>query len=163
MIVQGQGGAALSRQTVRSPRRKTRKPLPSVSVGSGWRRAAGGGPDKAGDPSALFRTNARFRSVNPCRRTGPIDGQQCSLRSGLKVTDAVEKVGGILLMRNNRIIRVDFLNGTWAFDAHLESMLLREPPKIFFRQHRPTADISQFSIELGVVRVLDRVGTRWSV
>jgi len=55
------------------------------------------------------------------------------------VADAVEKVRGILLIRNNRIIRVGFLNRTCAFDAHFESILLRDPPKIFFRQHRPEA------------------------
>ncbi len=44
--------------------------------------------------------------------------------------------------RNNRIIGVDFLNRTCAFDAHFESMLLGEPSKIVFRQHRPNADIT---------------------
>jgi len=51
--------------------------------------------------------------------------------------DAVEKVRGIRLTRNNRIIRVDFLNRTCVFDVHFESILLRDHPKIFFRQHRP--------------------------
>ncbi len=46
--------------------------------------------------------------------------------------DAVEKVRGILLERNNQIIGVDFLNRTCAFDPHFESILLRDPPKIFF-------------------------------
>ena len=46
--------------------------------------------------------------------------------------DAVEKVRGILLTRNNRIVGVDFLNRTCAFDAHFESILLRDPPKSFF-------------------------------
>src|SRR5215471_20259628 len=55
------------------------------------------------------------------------------------LADAVEKVCGILLTCNNRIIGVDFLNRTCAFDAVFESILLREPPKIFFRQHRPKA------------------------
>lgn len=53
------------------------------------------------------------------------------------LTDAVEKVRCILLTRNNRIIGVNFLNRTCTLGAHFESMLLREPPKIFFRQHRP--------------------------
>jgi hypothetical protein len=48
------------------------------------------------------------------------------------LADAVEKVRGILLTRNNRIIGVDFLNRTCAFDAHFESILLRDPPKSFF-------------------------------
>jgi hypothetical protein len=46
--------------------------------------------------------------------------------------DAVEKVRGIQLTRNNRIIGLDFLNRTCAFEAHFESILLREPPKSFF-------------------------------
>jgi hypothetical protein len=46
--------------------------------------------------------------------------------------DVVEKVGGTLLERNNRIIRGDFLNRTCAFDPHFESMLHKDPPKIFF-------------------------------
>jgi hypothetical protein len=41
-----------------------------------------------------------------------------------QVADAVEKVRGIPLTRNNRIIGVDFLNRTFVFDAHFESMLL---------------------------------------
>ena len=56
------------------------------------------------------------------------------------MVDAVEKVGSILLERNNRVIGVDFLNRTCAFDPHFESMLRRDPPKIFFRQHRPQPD-----------------------
>ena len=56
--------------------------------------------------------------------------------------DAVEKVRSILLTRNNRIRGVDFLSRTCAFDAHFESMLLGEPSKIVFRQHRPNADIT---------------------
>jgi hypothetical protein len=58
------------------------------------------------------------------------------------LTDAVEKVGVILLTRNNRIIGVDFLNRSFAIDTHFESMLLGEPSKIFFRQHRPVADVN---------------------
>ena len=46
--------------------------------------------------------------------------------------DAVEKVGGTPLARNNRIIGADFLNQSCAFDARLESMLLRDPSKSFF-------------------------------
>src|SRR6266446_8907891 len=46
--------------------------------------------------------------------------------------DAVEKVRGILLTRNNRIIGPDFLNRTCAFEAHFESIWLRDHPKIFF-------------------------------
>jgi len=58
---------------------------------------------------------------------------------GQPLTDAVEKVRGIPLERNNRIITVHFLNRTCAFHPHFESMLLRDLPKIFFRQHRPQA------------------------
>ena len=40
-----------------------------------------------------------------------------SLRFGSQMTDAVEKVRGVLLTRNNRIIGVDFLNRTCALNA----------------------------------------------
>jgi hypothetical protein len=43
-----------------------------------------------------------------------------------------QKVRDILLIRNNRIIGVDFLDRTCDFDAHFESILLRDSPKIFF-------------------------------
>jgi hypothetical protein len=55
------------------------------------------------------------------------------------VTDAVEKVGGMPPARNNRIMGADFANRTCAFGARLESMLLRDPLKILFQQHRPQA------------------------
>jgi hypothetical protein len=45
------------------------------------------------------------------------------MHGGLHGVEAVEKVGGILLECDNR---------TCAFDPHLESMLPRDPPKIFF-------------------------------
>jgi len=48
------------------------------------------------------------------------------------LADAVEKVRGILPMRNNRILGVAFLNRTCAFDAHFESILPGDHPKIFF-------------------------------
>jgi hypothetical protein len=38
----------------------------------------------------------------------------------------------ILLTRNDRIIGVDFLNRTCAFDAHFESYCPEIPPKSFF-------------------------------
>ncbi len=66
---------------------------------------------------------------------------QCS-PSRQTVADALEQVRGILLTRNNRIIGIDFLNRTFAIDAHFESMLLGEPSKIFFRQHRPTPSVA---------------------
>jgi hypothetical protein len=61
--------------------------------------------------------------------------------------DTVEKVRASLLTRNNRIVRVDFLNRTCAVDAHFESMLLRDPPKIFFRQHRPSSSVTTHSAD----------------
>jgi hypothetical protein len=59
----------------------------------------------------------------------------------LVLTDAVEKVLGMAALRNNRIIESDFLNRSCAFEACLELILLGDPLKIFFRQHRPTAVI----------------------
>jgi hypothetical protein len=44
------------------------------------------------------------------------------------MTDAVGKVRGILLTRNNQIIGVNFLHRTYALDAYFESILLRDPP-----------------------------------
>ena len=41
------------------------------------------------------------------------------------VADAVEKVRGIPLERNNRISGGDFLNRTCVFDPHFESILRR--------------------------------------
>src|SRR5262252_5869322 len=57
------------------------------------------------------------------------------------MTDAVEKVGATLTTRNNRIAQAGFLNRSCAFDARLESILLEDPLKIFFRQYRPEADV----------------------
>jgi hypothetical protein len=45
------------------------------------------------------------------------------------MTDAVEKVGGMPLARNNRIMGANFLNQSCAFDARLESILLGDPPQ----------------------------------
>ena len=51
---------------------------------------------------------------------------------------AVERVPGMAAPRNNRIIEGDFLNRSCAFDDHLELILLGDPLKIFFQQHRST-------------------------
>src|SRR5215471_154021 len=56
------------------------------------------------------------------------------------MTDAVEKVGATLTTRNNRIAQAGFLNRSCAFDARLESILLEDPLKIFFRQYRSKAE-----------------------
>jgi hypothetical protein len=57
------------------------------------------------------------------------------------LTDAVKKVGGMPLARNNRIMGANFLNQSCAFDARLESILLGDPLKILFQQHRPKAAV----------------------
>jgi len=62
------------------------------------------------------------------------DARDCPLR-----IDAVEKVGVTLTTRNNRIAQAGFLNRSCAFDARLESILLEDPLKIFFRQYRSLA------------------------
>src|SRR5215471_16536369 len=51
-----------------------------------------------------------------------------------------KKVGATLTTRNNRIAQAGFLNRSCAFDARLESILLEDPLKIFFRQYRPVCD-----------------------
>jgi hypothetical protein len=69
------------------------------------------------------------------RPGGPLSGEKLPLPCDLPrqpVTDAVEKVRGTLLTRNNRIILVDFSNRTCAFHADFESILLRDHPKSFF-------------------------------
>jgi len=57
------------------------------------------------------------------------------------MTDAVEKVPGMPPARNKRIMGAEFLNRSCAFDARLESMLLGDPLKILFQQHRPIPDL----------------------
>jgi len=46
--------------------------------------------------------------------------EKCSRRVLLSMTDAVEKVGGMLPTRNNRIMGAAFLNRSCASDARLE-------------------------------------------
>jgi hypothetical protein len=53
----------------------------------------------------------------------------CSVRALPVVSDAVEKVGGMPSVRNNRNAGDDFLNRSCAFGGRLESMLLGDPPQ----------------------------------
>jgi hypothetical protein len=57
------------------------------------------------------------------------------------LADAVEKVGATLTTRNNRIAQAGFLNRSCAFAARLESILLEDPLKIFFRRYRPIVEV----------------------
>ena len=68
------------------------------------------------------------------------------------LADAVEKVSATLTTRNDRIAQAGFLNRSCAFDARLESILLEDPLKIFFRQYRPLGDarLVQADVSLGV-------------
>ena len=91
------------------------------------------GSDSATQATSLARECAAGAPQSKRTHFGPVG-------PGQPRADAVEKVRRIPLTRNNRIIGVDFLNRTCAFEAHFESILLRDPPKIFFRQHRPIAD-----------------------
>src|SRR5262252_3867461 len=87
-------------------------------------------------------------SAESCARRG---SQVTRLRRvGRLWVDAVEKVGATLTTRNNRIAQAGFLNRSCAFDARLESILLEDPLKIFFRQYRPKADIRQIHDRLSV-------------
>jgi hypothetical protein len=54
--------------------------------------------------------------------------------------DAAEKGLSMSPARNYRISGADILNRSCAFDADLESILLGDPPKILFQQHRSLAD-----------------------
>src|SRR5262249_6041789 len=73
---------------------------------------------------------------------GNADIEQTSL-AGPSLTDTVEKVPGKWQPRNNRIVGTSFLNRTCAVDARLESILLGDPLKIFFRQYRPEPDLTR--------------------
>ena len=74
---------------------------------------------------------------------------KCNLTQSPLWVDAVEKVGATLTTRNNRIAQAGFLNRSCAFDARLESILLEDPLKIFFRQYRPEGDVARLSFRGG--------------
>jgi hypothetical protein len=57
------------------------------------------------------------------------------------MTDAAEKVRGMATERNNRIVGATFLNRICAYSARLESILLADCLKIFFRQLRPNRSL----------------------
>jgi hypothetical protein len=80
----------------------------------------------------LTKSSAR-RHVG-CR--GSTGNDRRTVRS-TRLADAVEKVRGIPLERNNRIIRVYFLDRTCALHPHFEPALLRAPPKSFFDSNDP--------------------------
>jgi hypothetical protein len=73
------------------------------------------------------------------------------------MTDAVEKVGGMPSVRNNRIAGDDFLNRSCAFGGRLESMLLGDPPsKSFFNSIDPQpTSRSRRKRSLGAADVID--------
>jgi hypothetical protein len=54
--------------------------------------------------------------------------------------DAVEKVGGAPLARNNRIATGGSLNRYCVFDTRLESMSLQGVHKIVFQQYRSDSE-----------------------
>src|SRR5215813_1925826 len=76
----------------------------------------------------------------------------CSRRAFSVLTDVVEKVGATLTTRNNRIAQAGFLNRSCAFAARLESILLEDPLKIFFRQYRPIGDNAAPFARQGIIR-----------
>ena len=82
----------------------------------------------------VWSWHTRQRASSTVLRTGP-GALDDSPRSRLRV-DAVEKVSATLTTRNNGIAQAGFLNRSCAFDARLESILLGDPLKIFFRQYR---------------------------
>jgi hypothetical protein len=59
-----------------------------------------------------------------------------------QLTDAVEKVRGLLPARANRIATTNSLNRYYVFGFCIESILLGKTREIFFRQHRPEADMN---------------------
>jgi hypothetical protein len=57
------------------------------------------------------------------------------------LTDTIEKVGSLDQWSNNRIRLSVSLNPYCPFGPAFESMLRRDPLKIFFQQHRPKSDV----------------------
>ncbi|SRR6266446_2770224 len=74
----------------------------------------------------------RRAQSRPRNRPPPPFGAGQAIGGQTMTDDAVEKIRGMSWTRNNRIIGVDFLNRTCAFDTHCESILLRDPRKSFF-------------------------------
>jgi hypothetical protein len=70
----------------------------------------------------------------PAGQTKTADVVWPAAPAGLQWADVVEKVGGALTTRNNRIAHDDFLNLSCGLDARFESILLTAPLKIVFRQ-----------------------------
>src|SRR5215831_7113216 len=100
---------------------------PQGGVSLSCRPTSGNGPSR------------RFHNVRATAAFVARADSLCSLRALSKLTDAVEKVGATLTTRNNRIAQAGFLNRSCAFDARLESILLEDPLKIFFRRYRSKA------------------------
>ena len=71
------------------------------------------------------------------------------------MADAVEKVLANSRAGNNRYRSTDALNRCCVLVLDLESMLRASTPKIFFRQHRPKADIASRAYWLKRHRELD--------
>src|SRR6266446_9316926 len=80
----------------------------------------------------LQASGGRRAQSRPRNRPPPPFGAGQAIGGQTMTDDAVEKIRGMSWTRNNRIIGVDFLNRTCAFDTHCESILLRDPRKSFF-------------------------------
>ena len=88
--------------------------------------------------------------------SGHASSRQMSL-----MTDAVKKVGGIPLARNNRIMEADFLNRCCSFNARLESILLGDPPQNpFSTVSTQSGQVALSSIVIGTVCPLSRSSKR---
>ena len=87
------------------------------------------------DPQCAMAYWGLAVSTRPNPLVGPFDA--ATLKRGL---DAVEKVCWHPADTQQSNHRSRLFESNLRLCAHFESMLLRDPPKIFFRQHRPEAD-----------------------
>jgi hypothetical protein len=82
-------------------------------------------------PRGNLQASAGVGGRNHAQETGlphRSGSASCQAIGGQTMTDGVDKVRGMSWTSNNRIIGVNFLNRTCAFDTHCESILLRDPP-----------------------------------
>jgi hypothetical protein len=68
--------------------------------GESCRGAAGGDPENK-RPTCVAQDERKVRNVSSCMRTGPMDGQRCSVRFGLKVTHLCRRPPNFVVMHKD--------------------------------------------------------------